>query len=247
MRFVRKIAVAALLMLFVGLAPAAEVDPQAAEIAEQVMQKMGGRAAWDATRFVRWKFFGGRQHYWDKQSGDIRIEMDERRDESGELQRPQLLILMNVHNQSGQVWAAGEAVEDAEKLAGYLELGHQAWVNDAYWMFMPYKLLDPGVNLGYLGEKLMEDGRLAHVLDLTFESEIGYTPKNRYHVWIPLESGLVEAWTFFSDASDEEPGFTMPWAKWRQFGDIRLATDHGRGKNWDIAVDEEILREFFKE
>lgn len=238
-----------LLSLCAAIVPvaAAEVDPRAAEIAAQVMRNMGGQSAWDATRYVRWKFFGGRLHYWDKQSGDIRIEMAERRDDSGELQRPALLILMNVHGKTGRVWAAGEAVEDAEQLTAYLDLGHQTWVNDSYWMFMPYKLLDPGVNLGYLGVKTMEDGRQAHLLDMTFEAEVGYTPRNRYQVWIPLESGLVEAWAFYADAENASPAFTMPWAGWRRFGRIMLATDHGRSANWGIAVDEEILRTLFVE
>ena len=49
-------------------------DPRAIEIADRVMAAMGGRQAWDATRFLRWRFFGRRLHVWDKHSGDIRVE-----------------------------------------------------------------------------------------------------------------------------------------------------------------------------
>ncbi len=33
-------------------------DPKAVEIADQVMQAMGGRKAWDNTHYISWNFFG---------------------------------------------------------------------------------------------------------------------------------------------------------------------------------------------
>jgi hypothetical protein len=111
-------------------------------------------------------------------------------------------------------------------------------------MFMPYKLLDPGVTLRYGGEKEMEDGRGADVLVLTFE-EVGYTPENKYDVFVARDTGLVEQWSFYRNADDEEPSFTLPWTGWREFGGILLATDHGREKDWDIAVPESLPRTVF--
>ena len=226
---------------------AAESDPRAVEIASSVLERMGGEDGWNATRFFRWKFFGGRLHYWDKQTGDVRMEIPERRDDEGEQERPELLVLMNIDDKQGRVWADGELVEDAAKLEEYLDLGHQIWINDSYWMFMPFKLLDPGVTLRYSGERALEDGRAADVLDLTFASDAGYTPQNRYEVFVARDTGLVEQWAFFAEAADGEPRFTMPWSGWQRFGRIRLATDHGRGADWDIAVDDQLLRALFSE
>ncbi len=222
-------------------------DPRAVEIAQAVLEKLGGQAGWDATRFVRWKFFGGRQHYWDKQTGDVRIEMAERLDDAGEVERPALLILMNIDTKLGRVLAAGEEVRDREKLDEYLTLGHKTWINDSYWMFMPYKLLDPGVTLKYSGERELEDGRLADVLDLTFGDGVGYTPQNRYEVFVARDSGFIEQWAFFSKADETEPRFTMPWADWRKFARIWLATDHGDDKDWDIAIHAVLPRSVFTE
>jgi hypothetical protein len=214
-----------------------ESDAQAVEIAKQVMEKLGGREAWDATRFVRWTFFGGRVHYWDRHTGDIRIESPER-ERDGEA-TPARLVLMNIDSKEGRAWQAGEPVEDPALRAAILDLGHQWWVNDSYWMFMPYKLLDPGVTLKYSGERTTEDGRVGDVLDMTF-TEVGYTPQNRYEVWVARDTGHVEEWTFYNEADQAEPNFSMPWENWQQFGDIWLATGRGRGMDWDIAVFDEL-------
>ena len=173
--------------------------------------------------------------------------MAERRNDADEVQRPDLLVLMNIHTKLGRVRAAGEEVQDPEKLDEYPTLGHEVWVNDSYWMFMPYKLLDPGVTLRHTGERELEDGRLADVLDLTFGEGVGYTPENRYEVFVARDSGLVEQWSFFAEADAPEPQFTMPWAAWRKFGHIWLATDHGQQKDWDIAVHAVLPRSVFTE
>lgn len=200
---------------------------RAIEIAQATVQAMGGWDALDATRFVAWKFFGRRQHYWDRHTGDIRIE--------SEREGVTTIILMNIHSKEGRVFRDGVELE-GEPLAEMLENGHQAWVNDAYWMFMPYKMLDPGVTLGYVGEKSTAEGNAAWVVDLTFGDGVGYTPKNRYHVYVGKESGLVEQWDFFADASADEPNFAGPWKAWKAFGRIKLATSHGRDIDWKIAV-----------
>jgi hypothetical protein len=222
-------------------------DPRAVEIARAVLERLGGQEAWDDTRFVHWKFFGGRSHDWDKQTGDVRMEIPERRSDDGALESPELLILMNVGTRQGNVWAAGEPVGDEQQAREYLDRGHKIWINDSYWMFMPYKLLDPGVTLRYAGERALEDGRAADVLDLTFDAGVGYTPQNRYEVLVARDSGLIEAWSFFAEADEKEPRFTMPWAGWKQFGQIWLATEHGQGKDWEISVEDQRPRTIFTE
>jgi len=215
-----------------------QVDPEGRAIAESAMEAMGGQAAWNGTRHLSWNFFGsGRRHYWDKWTGDVRIERAEGQDRDGN-RTPATLTLMNINTRTGRAWLDGEEAT-GEQLAEMLEGGWRAWVNDSYWMFMPYKLLDPGVNLAYMGEDLMEDDRAADVLQLTFES-VGVTPDNKYLVYVARDTGLVEQWSHFSHRDDAEPGFTRPWADWQGFGDIMLATDHGRGADWEIAVYDEL-------
>jgi len=204
-----------------------ESDARAIEIAQATVAAMGGWDALDATRYVSWNFFARRQHYWDRHTGDIRIESV--RDGVS------TVVLMNIQTGEGRVFNDGVQLE-GEAAAEVLEFGQQAWVNDAYWMFMPYKMLDPGVTLGYVGEKQTADGMDAWVLDLTFGVGVGYTPENRYHVYVGKDSGLVEQWDFYAEAGNEEPSFASPWKDWKTFGGIKLATNHGRGVDWEIAV-----------
>lgn len=206
-----------------------ESDAEAIALADRVMTRLGGREAWDATRYVTWKFFGRRLHVWDRHSGDIRVEGADR-----ETREP-YLVLMNLHSGEGRAWQAGEEVTDAEELAKRLELGESAWINDSYWMFMPFKLKDTGVALKHIGSGQLLDGRPAEVVELTFR-EVGRTPENKYRVYVARDSGLVEQWDFYTNASDEAPRFQVPWRNWRRHGAILLSDDRGQGRHTDIAV-----------
>jgi hypothetical protein len=212
----------------------AESDERAIEIAQAVMEQMGGWEAWDRTRCIKWRFFGRRLHFWDKPTGDISIEGP-----FGGRDNPvEMKILMNVHTREGRVWRDGVELEGDELVKG-LQSGYEAWINDSYWMVMPYKLLDPGVTLKYAGERPMEDGRISDVLELTFDG-VGVTPENRYEVFVARDTGLVEQWSFYRNAEDAEPGFTMPWTGWQRFGEIMLSTSRGRDADWEIEVMDEV-------
>ena len=208
-------------------------DPKAIAIADRVMQAMGGRAAWDATHHLRWRFFGRRLHVWDKYTGDIRIEWQDR--DSGE----PYVILMNISTKQGRAWTAGSEITDSNDLSAMLDRGESMWINDSYWMFMPYKLKDSGVTLKYVGESPLPDGREADVLELTFHN-VGRTPENKYHVSVSQERHLVEQWSFFGNADDPEPRFTNPWGNWQRYGAILLSDNRGDSGHSDLAVFETL-------
>jgi hypothetical protein len=218
---------------------APDSDPQAIEIAQAVMEKMGGWDSWDRARYLRWTFFGDREHHWDRHTGEIRIE--------GSIgPEDEYVFAMNVDTLAGRVWKNGEEIIDAGSLAQALELGHKIWVNDSYWLVMPYKLLDPGVTLKHAGERTMDDGRMADILDMTFGDSVGYTPENRYEIYVAQDTGLVEQWSFFATAEDQEPQFSLPWKNWQPFGDILLATSKGRDMDWEIVVSDDVPEGVFE-
>lgn len=208
-------------------------DEKALAVTERVMRALGGEEAWRTTRYVSWNFFEVRRHYWDRQTGDVRIESND------------VVILMNLETKKGRVQKAGAELTDPIELASYLERGYAWWVNDSYWMFMPYKLRDPGVHLAYGGEKKLEDGRMTDVLSMTFDA-VGLTPQNKYDVFVSKENDLVVAWAYYPDRNDAEPKFLSQWNGWQRFGKIMLATDHGQGKNWDIRVPETLPEGVFR-
>ena len=193
---------------------AAGSDAKAIEIADAVMESMGGRENWDNTRYLSWGF-GQDDQVWDKWNGDFRY------------QRDSLVVLMNVNTKEGRAFADGEEISENAEI---LQNAYRAWVNSGYWFIMPYKLKDSGVTLKYMGEAETENGRAAEKLQLTFEN-VGLTPQNKYYIYVDKETMLVSQWQYFPSASDEEPRFTRPWANWKKHGNIMLSDDRGEGNN----------------
>ncbi len=204
-------------------------DVRAVEIADEVMATLGGRAAWDRTRYLTWRFFGRRLHVWDKHTGNIRVEWKDRRSEK------QYVALMNLHDKKGRAWENGSEVTASEELEQALRRAESAWINDSYWLVMPYKLKDSGVTLKYHGERADEAGAMCDVLELTFK-DVGRTPKNKYHVFVDGASRLVTHWDYWKDRDVDESRSLGPWQDWRKFGAIMLTDDHGGRKHTDVAV-----------
>lgn len=203
----------------------AHSDPRAIAIADQVMEALGGRAAWDSTRVIEWTFAGKRKLLWDKATGDFRLDDGAR------------VVLMNLQSGQGRVFEGGEeVVRDADKKREALDRAYKIWVNDSYWLVMPYKLKDSGVTLNYAGEGKLPDGRACDLLKLTF-ARVGVTPENGYELYVSKDKHLVEQWSYFKRADDAAPSMTTTWADWQRYGKILLASQHAGGPSTDkIAV-----------
>lgn len=206
---------------------AAGSDAKAIEVADAVMKAMGGWENWNQTRYVTWRFFGGRLHVWDKWTGNVRFEQGD------------MTVLMNINTQEGKVYQGGVEMTQVDSVKKYLNRGYRSWINDSYWLVMPYKLKDSGVTLTY-GEGELSDGRPAHVLTLTFEG-VGVTPQNKYNVYVDKANNMVAEWAYYPNASDAEPRFRGPWENWIKHGKIMLSAGRGSrdGKpreHTDVAV-----------
>jgi hypothetical protein len=202
-------------------------DAKAIELADQVMLAMGGRKAWDDTRYLKWNFFGARRHLWDKHGGTARIED----------QRSDLKIIVNINEEplSGKVYKNGEEFSNPDSINYYLDRGLRMWINDAYWLVMPYKLKDSGVTLTYEGKDTTQLGKNAEVIRLTFD-QVGVTPQNAYDVWVTAADSLVAQWAYYRNATDSLPAFTGEWSNYQQKGDILLSGDRGNRKLTEIEV-----------
>jgi len=209
-------------------------DPQAIKVADEVMAALGGRKNWDQTRYLSWSFFGVRQHYWDRYTGNVRIESP----------KDSTIFLMNINSMEGKVQKNGSLVDNPETLKQFLQRGKNAWINDSYWLVMPFKLKDSGLTLKYEGEKKTENGELADVLQLTFD-RVGHTPLNKYEVFVDKESHLVTQWSYFPEATDSIPRFTLPWEKYEKKGAILLSGGRGKNELSDIAVYDELPESVF--
>ncbi|MFT7033053.1 MAG: hypothetical protein ACJA2S_001554 [Cyclobacteriaceae bacterium] len=210
-------------------------DFNAIVIADRVMKAMGGRKAWDDTRYISWNFFGSRKLLWDKWTGDVRVEY----------LKSDLNIIVNIHDLTGKVQKDGMEMTNVDSLKVYLDKGKRNWINDSYWLVMPYKLKDSGVTLSFLEEDSTLAGKKSYLLELTFK-DVGVTPQNYYEVWVDEETNLVSQWAFYRIHGQIEANFVMPWQDYKQYGNILLSGDRGEKQLTDIKVLESVPEHTFK-
>jgi hypothetical protein len=191
-------------------------DPQAITIADEVMEAMGGREAWDDIEVLSWDFFGARSLRWNKRTGDLNIIFS---DDSTEID-------MNLEAMEGMVFLTGNPLLSPDSLQSWMELGRSIWRNDSYWLIMPFKMKDSGVTLTYKGMEKVNGVIDSHVLGLTF-NQVGDTPQNRYDVYVDARSHLVNQWAFFKNQGDTVPLFTLPWTDYAEYNGILLSSHRG--------------------
>jgi len=197
-----------------GAAEMGTADERAAAVAARAMEALGGEQAWAGTRYLSFGFAGRRWHWWDRETGQHRVEGTNQDGQSW-------LVIHDLDSREGEAWAAGEKAT-GEQAAELLENAYAAWVNDTYWLLAPYKLRDPGVTLAYDREESL-DGKTYDVLTLSFAG-VGLTPGDRYWVWIDRDSGLMDRWAYVlqNQPPDSDPT-AWKWEGWQRYGDVMLA------------------------
>lgn len=212
-------------------------DSAAIAIADSVMIAMGGRKAWDSIHYISWNFFGLRDLIWDKPGNKVRIEQP---DDS-------TIYLLNMNDMTGRVKKGNEEITNADSLKKYLERAKSIWINDSYWLVMPYKLKDSGVTLKYLREDTTMSGIKAHVLQLTFDN-VGNTPDNKYEVYVDRSDKLVKQWAYFRYAHQDSASAVWPWDNYRKYNGILLSANRSDNKGpRDVEVSEDIAENTFSE
>jgi len=204
-------------------AEAAKPDSKATALADKVMQALGGAKAWNNTHYLRFDFAvdrGGktvvrRAHTWDKWTGRYRLEATNKKGDPS-------VVLMNVNTKEGSAFLKGKQLEGKEAKK-HLEEAYATWVNDTYWLLMPYKLRDPGVTLQYAGDTTVAGATYDRVA-LSFEN-VGETPGDHYWVWVNRGNHRVERWDMVLQ-SDQPPPKSYTWEGWEQHGGLWFATAH---------------------
>ena len=237
-RSLRPLAACALLLLGAAVpapasapappAPAAfdvsQSDPRAISLADLVMQSLGGARVWEGTRYLHFAFavdkagkrLAYRTHLWDRYQGRLRYE---NRGKDGKL----LVVLLDLTSRHGSAYREGAKLEDPTA-APLLAEAYEAWINDTYWLLMPYKMKDPGVHLRYAGEETRGGTTYDRVL-LSFDA-VGLTPKDRYWAHINRTTHLMDRWSYIlQDDPPQGPPAVWEWKGWQRYGGILLAPE----------------------
>jgi len=212
----------------------ANSDPRAVEIADSVMNAMGGRKSWDNTRYISWNF-GARHLTWDKKDGRVRIES----------LKDSIIYLVDLDKLQGRVSVRGEEITEPDSLSKMLNKGKSIWINDSYWLLMPFKLKDSGLTIKYVGEDTLPSGAKCNVVELTFKN-IGDTPQNKYRIFVDENDNLVKRWAYYSNASQDSANFTRPWDNYQKYGNILISADRSDGAGpKDVKVDDTLPDKIF--
>lgn len=194
-----------------AIAQSINPDAKATALARKVMDSMGGEQNWNNTRFLAWTF-NNQYQIWDKHQNKFRWERDS------------LVSIIDTQTKAGKVYVAGQEMPESEEKQKLLERTYALWINNAYWLVMPFKLQDPGVQLKYAGEGETLANEKADILEMSFES-VGLTPQNKYKLWVAKDTGLLTQWAFYRNSTDAEPSFTRRWSDYKTYGNIKLASD----------------------
>jgi Family of unknown function (DUF6503) len=113
------------------------------------------------------------------------------------------------------------------------------WINDAYWLLMPLKLLDSGVALEKESNKTI-NGKEYQILKMTFGG-VGLTPGDTYWLYINPKTNHIERWDMKLQGSAEvEP---VTWEDYRAVGPLLLAFDHKEAGGRVVFEAVEALKE----
>jgi uncharacterized protein DUF6503 len=195
-------------------------DAKANEIADAMVAAMGGMEAWNKAHFVRFDFkvtSGGktvvdRSHLWDKMTGRYRFE--------GKTKDGKPYVTMfNIASRQGSAYLSGKKLEGTPA-AEAMTNAYSAFINDMYWLAMPWKWRDAGVHLKYAGKKTR--GAASYdVVELTFD-QVGLTPGDRYEAYVSPKSHLMEHWEY-----KLQSGQTGSWDwQYTTTGGVKLAANH---------------------
>ncbi len=195
---------------------------------DSMLAAMGGEQAWKEARYIsfRWQVLrhgevvSDRAHYWDRWDGRYRLETRIRA--NSQMQADQSLVaLFDVDTREGRAWVDGQPYTN-EMGDQLVERAHAMFINDTYWLLMPYKWRDPGVTVEYLGPEVDDDGEW-RVFHLSFD-DVGLTPGDQYWVYVSAQPPhLVGKWQYHLEGR-ESKGPVIYWKNWRGFGPIQLAT-----------------------
>lgn len=214
-----------------------QADAKAAAVAKQLSDAMGGQRTWDVLPYFRFDFVvvqKGKevarfQHWWDKRNGQCRVQGP---DDKGRT----VTAIFTLKDKKGKSFTDGIVDTDPTNIANIVQMGYERWVNDTYWIIMPFKLRDPGTHLKYLRMQ-KRGGQDYDVLQLSFDRGVGLTSGDHYTLYVNRSTHLLDKWDMMLEGKKPPPS-TSTWEQWTPIGPVKLALNHRlQGKPVEIRFD----------
>jgi len=204
--------------------PPCDIDRESEPVVRALNDAMGGQATWDKLPCFRFDFVAVRDgkevarfsHWWDKWHGRCRVEG---KDEHGKL----VTAIFGLADKKGTVFIDGIGESDPVKVAAAIENGYERWVNDTYWVMMPFKLHDPGVRIRYSRPERTLQAKY-DVLEVTFVAGTGLTSDDHYWLYVNRNTHLIDKWEFVLTGQKPPPSGST-WEGWTNIGPIKLSLE----------------------
>lgn len=200
-----------------------KADAASAQVVKELTDAMGGQKTWDDLPYFRFDFVAIRdgkeiarfRHWWDKRLGRCRVEGPDDKERT-------VTAIFNVQDRKGRTFTDGIVDSDSANIASILKMGYERWVNDTYWIIMPFKLRDPGVILKHDRTERTEDGIEYDILELSFEQGVGLTPADHYWLYVNRNTHLIDKWEYVL-TGQKPPPQPSSWEAWTSVGPLRLS------------------------
>jgi hypothetical protein len=227
-------------ILFLSVFPAAAQSPSADDTARRAIDVLAG-PAWEKARYFSFTFNVERDgkiavsfpQRWDRYTGQYRV--------SGKTQKGEdYVVVMNVNDRKGKAWLNGAEVADPTEL---LTTGYRRFINDTYWLLMPLKSMDPGVNREAAPAQTDDCGRAYDIVKLSFDQGVGLTPGDQYWMWVNRDTGLVDQWHMkLQNMKPEEEPSVVLFNDYRRFGGLLISTKRQiKGRPQRILLDDIVV------
>ncbi len=124
---------------------------------------------------------------------------------------------------------------DGKKLSGdeaakALKDAYGTYINDMYWLSMPWKWTDSGVHLNYMGDAKRGDDTV-DIVQLTFD-HVGLTPGDMYKAFVSRKSHLMTHWEY-----KLQGGTSGAWDwEYAETHGMKLARNHTNEKGMSINM-----------
>jgi len=189
-------------------------------LAGEIVQAVGGLNAWnDRSWDLSFDFVvmhdgaeaGRVSHFWNRSTDGYVVGGMTKDGSKWEVN------FADIMNKVGMAMINGAPVADSLRQKT-LDMGYGRFINDTYWLLMPFKLLDSGV-YHYREPDTTIGGQRYEVLRLSF-GNVGLTPGDRYWLYVDPETKLVRRWRFRLQGSREGDYL---WNDYTDFDSIRLS------------------------
>ncbi|WP_304063671.1 DUF6503 family protein [Pedobacter glucosidilyticus] len=196
-------------------------------VIDKIWTAIGGKQNFEKSRYIQFTFevkrndkiATSRNHLWDRYTGNYRFEQTNNDKKQ--------VILFNINTKKGKAYENGVLLSDSLNEAA-IKKAYASYINDTYWLLVPSKIEDPGVNTTLIANETI-DGKEYQVLNLNFD-KVGLTPGDQYWLYINLANGEIEKWKFL--LQNQKNANIFNWSPYLEIGNgVKLSTSKTNNSN----------------